>query len=125
MYPWDRPATTEEIAEGNALYEAGWRGISQRHRIVALFEEAPYVAWLKKNPQKKEREEKYPKLRSSNIDLYLRCGGAPDKAIDFHPFRQVKRRENNWSQEALAMFKAVKEGDEETLLAMFPGKDEQ
>ena len=123
MYPWDREATSEEIAEGNALFEAGWRGVSQRHRMVALFEQEGFEKWLDKDPARRRREEEYPKCHQSNVQQYLRCGGAPTKDIDFHPFRQVKRRENNWSSGTLAMFKAVREGDEETLKAIFPGQE--
>ena len=130
MYPWDREATPEEITEGNALFEAGWRGVSQRYRTVSLFEQEPFEKWLDKKPDFKKRYENHPKAQRGIVDQYLRCGNGPSKAIDFHAFRQVKRRENNWSPGMLAMFKAVREGDPEVLKAMFPGqenprKDEQ
>jgi hypothetical protein len=121
-YPWNREATPEEIAEGNALFEAGWRGVSQRYRSVSLFEQEGFEKWLDKEPDFKKRYKEHPEARHGIVQQYLRCGNPPTKSIDFHPFRQVKRRENNWSPEMLAMLNAVRVGDPEVLKAMFPGQ---
>tara|TARA_B100000925_G_C21596164_1_gene298411 strand:+ start:68 stop:472 length:405 start_codon:yes stop_codon:yes gene_type:complete len=125
MYPWNRPATPEEIAEGDALFEAGWRGISQRYRTVALLEQKAFKEWLAKEGHFsrliRENPEDSGVLRSIQ-DQYLRCA-APSKSIAFHAFRQVKRRENNWDPGVLKMIQKVfdPKTTKEELCQMFPG----
>lgn len=130
MYPWDRPATPEEIAEGDALFEAGWRGVSTRYRTVALFEQEGFQKWLEKNHNHKKRLEEnadhphFDQILECAKDSYLRSNASPNKSLEHHVFRQVKRRENNWDPGVLAMIQKVfnPKTTAEELRQMFPGK---
>jgi len=87
-YPWDMPATEEEIAEGNALFEAGWRGVSNRHQMISLFDQEACDAWFRDHkPGMILRADYRP-------EHYLRCGDGPNRYVAFHVYRQIKRREN-------------------------------
>jgi len=78
-YPWLRRPTNDEITEGRHLFNEGWRGISSRNKLLALWDRAAYIKWLSTG-------------RPHSYADYLRLK-APTQTVSFHVYREVKRRE--------------------------------
>lgn len=80
-YPWLRRPTDEETAEGQKLFKEGWRGVSNRHRMIALYDRIAYLEWLQDELD-----------NWSAYQYYLRVK-APTQTVAFHIYREIKRQE--------------------------------